>query len=271
MNVVKAVRPMQPVNNGVTKPFVLLCDDGNQYYTKFKQNPEGTRVLANEYVCAKLADQLKLPLANPTLINVDKDFIDLYGKTISDHIECEEELSKGLHFGTKKINKAFQISNAKMIESATNIQVIPEIILFDQLVCNTDRDCNGGNLIFDQSNMQIVVIDHSHVFEIGTLWDATQLNIRIGSKFEPFTQNGYIFRKLVPFVRGYNPFDPIMGKMSGISNEFLWHIINEIPDEWTIPLDDKKALHSYLGDRLHRIEDALPVLKPILPYWKGGI
>ncbi|WP_340004403.1 HipA family kinase [Paenibacillus sp. FSL K6-0276] len=270
MNVINAVRPMQPVNNGVTKPYVILCDDGNQYYTKFKQNPEGTRVLANEYVCAKLADQLKLPLANPTLINIDKEFIKLYGTTISNHIECGEELSGGLHFGTKKINKAFQIANSKMLESATNIRVIPEIILFDQLICNTDRDCNGGNLIFDQSNMQLVVIDHTHVFEIGSLWNANQLNLRIGSRFEPFTQNGYIFRKLVPFVNGHNPFDPILGKMSGITDAFLWNTINGIPDEWTIPSDDKTALHSYLGDRLHRINDALHILKPLLPHWKGG-
>ncbi|OAB34108.1 HipA family kinase [Paenibacillus glacialis] len=270
MQIVNAVRPIQPVNNGVTKPYILLGNDGNSYYTKFKENPETSRILANEFVCAKIAKFLDLPLASPTLINVDQDFIDIFGTEITEHIESDVSISKGLHFGTKKINKAFQIVNSKMIESATNIKAIPEIILFDQLICNTDRDRNGGNLIFDQSKMKIVVIDHSHAFDIGPLWDAHQLEIRVGSQFEPFAHDGYIFRKLVPFVKGNNPFDPIIVKMLGMTSEFLWHTISSIPDEWIISMDDKLALHCYLCDRLHRISNALPILKPILPNWKGG-
>ncbi|PQP89663.1 hypothetical protein CPT76_16845 [Paenibacillus sp. AR247] len=227
-------------------------------------------MLANEYVSAKIAEHLSLPLASPTLINLDTQFIETYGQEITSHIECEVGLSMGLHFGTKKVNKAYQILNSKMLEPATNLSCIPEIILFDQLICNTDRDKNGGNLIFDQAKMKVVVIDHSHVFDIGALWDAHQLRLRVGSQFEPFTQNGYIFRKLVPFVRGHNPFDTIVAKMLGITNEHLWDIISSIPEEWSIPYDDKTALHEYLCDRLHRIDEALEVLKPQLPYWKGG-
>ncbi|WP_332249088.1 HipA family kinase [Paenibacillus zanthoxyli] len=203
-------------------------------------------------------------------MNVDKDFLNLYEQIIADHIECEREIHPGVHFGTKRINKTFPIANAKMLERALNVTIVPEIILFDQLICNNDRDCNGGNLLFDQSQMKIVVIDHSHVFEIGALWDAQQLDIRIGADFQPFTQNGYIFRKLVPHVRGYNPFDNIIGKMSGMTDRDLWHIIKTIPEEWLITDADKTALHAYLCDRLHRIKDALPILKPILPQWKGG-
>ncbi|MNB97099.1 hypothetical protein D3C75_443200 [compost metagenome] len=270
MQIVNAVRALQPVKNGVTRPYQVQADDGYIYYAKFKENPETSRILANEYVCAKIAEYLELPLANPSLLNVDANFIQLYGDEINKHIDSDTPITSGLHFGTRKINKAFQILNSRMLEDALNVRVIPEIILFDQLICNTDRDRNGGNLLFDMSEMKIVVIDHSHVFDIGPLWNATQLEFRIGSAFEPFAQNGYIFRKLVPFVRGNNPFDSIFGKISGMTDEGLWNIISGIPEEWLICEDDKIALHRYLCDRLHRIGDALETLKPLLPYWKGG-
>lgn len=270
MQTVTALYTNEPINNGVTRPYTITCDDGNPYITKFMQNPEGCRVLANEYVCAKIAQFLELPLASPTLINVDSSFLEIHGEEIAAHIETEELISEGIHFGTKKIKKAFQILNSKMIEKATNIEVIPEIILFDQLICNIDRDRNGGNLLFDQSEMKIVVIDHSHVFEIGSLWDAHQLRLRIGGRFEPFAANGYVFRKLVPYVRGNNPFHSIIAKMSRMTDNHLWHIINTIPLQWGISDAEKYALHEYLCDRLHRIEEALPVIKPNLPFWKGG-
>lgn len=99
-------------------------------------------------------------MASPTLIKVDQSFLEVHGDEISSHIDCEYAVSEGLHFGTRMIKKAYQITNSKMIEQAVNVNVVPEIILFDQFICNKDRDRNGGNLLFDQTEMKIIVIDH---------------------------------------------------------------------------------------------------------------
>lgn len=147
MQTIDAVRAIQAVKNGVTRPYILEGNDGYSYFTKFKENPETSRILANEFVCAKIAEFLELPLANPCLIRVDSDFLDLYGDEISTHIDNDMTITTGLHFGTRKINKAIQITNSRMLEEAVNVRVIPELILFDQLICNTDRDQNGGNLL----------------------------------------------------------------------------------------------------------------------------
>lgn len=269
MQVTSAILPNGKVKNGVTKPYYITCDDGYQYVVKFKENPEGKRVLINEYICAKIAEILDLPLAIPSIIEVDDSFVNDYGKEISEHVECK--ISIGLHFGTRKIKKVFQIFNSQMLESALNIECIPEILLFDQLVCNKDRDNNGGNLLFDATNMKIIMIDHTHVFDVGPSWTANDLEQRIGEPFQIFDANGYVYRKLIPFVKGNNPFNKFMSKLTRLNPTVLWHIINSVPEEWQITDHEKNVLKEYLFDRLNRIEEVLPLLKPHLPYWKGGI
>jgi hypothetical protein len=268
MQVVKASRPISPIKNGVTKPYYIACDDGEIYAVKFKQNPEGARVLANEFVCAELAQKLYLTTPIPSTIQISREFIKDYSGIISEHIGSD--IQSGLHFGTMQIKKAFQITNTRMIKSASNIDIVPEILIFDQLVCNTDRDRNGGNLLFDFAKNEIVVLDHSHAFDLGAIWDAAQLRHRIGNPFFLFDSYGYVYKKLIPFISGNNPFHSIISKLKGISNEAIWHIISNIPDEWDVSELDKRALHNYIIDRKERIHEVLTLMQPMLPRWKGG-
>lgn len=266
---VAAVRTVSPIKNGCTKPFFVSCSDGEVYAVKFSQNPEGKRVLINEFVCSKIAEKLELPIPTSALVRCDEQFIQLYGEEIERHI-----LSKlnhdGVHFGTLKIKKTFTITGTAMLEMAENLEVVPEIFLFDQLICNVDRDSNGGNLLFDASNMKITIIDHTHVFDLGAIWDVHQLKRRIGEPFHAFDSSGFVYKKLVPFIRGNNPFHSIINKMNRITEDDLMHIINSVPEEWGLKEEEGIVLHEYLYDRLSRIEEALHVLKPHLPYWKGG-
>lgn len=268
MQVVSAIRAINKIPNGCTKPYYISCSDGNQYAVKFKENPEGPRVLANEYVCAKIAEILELPLSSPSFIEVDKNFISTYGKQIEEHVG--NIITPGLHFGTKKIKRTFQIYDSTMLREAVNVDCIPDIILFDHLICNKDRESNGGNILFDASNMSIVIIDHTHAFDLGPIWTANDLRQRIGQPFDIFDMSGYTYKKLTPYVNGHNPFKNILKKLERLSSELLLDIILNIPDEWGVTLDEKYVLHEYLVDRLHRLKDILPHLKNVLPYWKGG-
>lgn len=269
MQVVKATRALEGINNGCTKPYYITCDDGEIYVVKFKQNPEGARALVNEFVCGKIAEILELPLAVPVLVEVANEFIYDYGTAIEQHINCAT--GPGLHFGTKKIKKGVPITNSDVLKRAKNVNVIPEIIIFDQLICNKDRDRNGGNLLFDMSKMEIVVIDHTHAFDIGPIWTEVDLKQRLGEPFIAFDNSGYVYRKLVPFVTGYNPFQTAIVRVKSLLGATIGNIINEIPNEWQVSDVEKAALYEYIMDRVHRIEEALPVLKPVFPYWKGGV
>jgi hypothetical protein len=268
MNAIAAIRAVSPIKNGVTKPYYVTCKHNETYAVKFAQNPEGARVLLNEFVCAKIAQELELPLPEPALIVASDEFISDHGNAIADHIGAPPE--KGLHYGTVKIKKVFPIPSARIIDEARNKAVVPEILIFDQFISNSDRDRNGGNLLFDATNKLVVLIDHTHAFELGPIWDAAQLRQRIGQPFQLFDSTGYVYKKLIPHIDGNNPFHTILGKMSRMTDETLWHIINGVPDEWGMSPEEKEILHLYLLDRKNRIEEVLPLMRTILPRWKGG-
>jgi hypothetical protein len=269
MRIVKAVRPLNQVRNGVTKPYFVQCSDNETYVVKFQQNPEGKRVLANEYVASKMASLLSLPVPDPALIEVDDQFVRDHGSEISEHVGSP--LQSGLHFGTVKLKKSVQITDSRMIGRALNRDIVPDLLVFDQLICNKDRDSNGGNLLFDLNKMEIVVLDHTHAFDLGAIWRETDLKMRIGQSFELFDSSGYVYRKLVAYVEGNNPFHPILAKIAGMTNSDLWNIINTVPEEWELSMPEKHALIDYLIDRQTRIHEVLPLLAPVLPRWKGGL
>ncbi|RKQ34265.1 HipA family kinase [Oceanobacillus halophilus] len=268
METLQVQMPISPIKNGVTKPYIINCS-GEEYVVKFLQNPEGHKALINEYVCAEVARILELPLASPSLIEVGDTFVNDYGKEISRH--TQEEIKAGIHFGTKKIKKVFPINTPQIVKRAYNKDIIPDLFVFDQIICNKDRDSNGGNLIFDYEKQSIVVIDHTHAFDIGPLWDEHQLKIRIGEKFEPFNMTGYVYHKLVPFVDGHNPFSNILQKLQVISIETLKEIMDNIPQSWNINENEKDVLVNYLMDRINRVEEILECLHLLLPKWKGGV
>lgn len=267
MNVVNAFRPIAPMKNGVTKPYILSCS-GDEYVVKFLQNPDGDKVLINEFICANIAKMFDLPLADPALIKIDEQFIEDYGEEISNHVG--KEIKPGIHFGTKLIKNVYPINTSQILKQTINTDIIPSLILFDHIINNSDRNSNMGNLLFDYDRKMLVVIDHSHVFDIGALWDEHQLKIRIGEKISPLDMTGRIYNKLVPYIDGHNPFSGVIYKIEYISCESLSNIMNKIPQTWNINNNEKVALVDYLSDRIERVDEILTSIKPFLPKWKGG-
>ena len=61
---------------GGAQAHLLRCDDGAYYVTKFQNNPQHLRILANEMLCGKLAQDLGLPVARPEVVEVAAELID---------------------------------------------------------------------------------------------------------------------------------------------------------------------------------------------------
>ena len=48
----------------------MRCDDGNFYVVKFRNNPQHTRVLANELLATRLAEGAELPVPPAAVVEV---------------------------------------------------------------------------------------------------------------------------------------------------------------------------------------------------------
>lgn len=263
---VTAERLIKKIIGTSTEPCLVRCSDGNSYYVKFAQNPEGPRVLVNEFVAGSLAVLLDLPVPKFKFIHVHQEFIDTYST------ELPYPVTAGIHFGSQEVKKVLVITNGKMLDEISNREIVPMLLLFDHWIHNVDRDKNKGNLLLNMSTKELMVIDHTHVFEIGPLWDAVQLRHRIAeSSIALLDLEGFVYRKLIRFVSGNDPFAPALDRFNSLIEESVASIVAEIPEEWGCPEQEKHILLEYLMNR-HSVVPTVPqLLRPRLPYWKGGV
>lgn len=269
LEVVKAASIVEPVPLGGTKPFLIYGEDGNQYYAKFKENPESSRILINEYVCSEIADIFEIPKTENVFIEVSEEFVEVFGEEIEEHIE--DMPKPGLHFGSLKLNNVVPITNSEAISKSENPECLSTILLFDHLIGNSDRESNKGNILISESQKRIYAIDHSNAFEIGPLWDATQLKWRLTSPVTPFNMEGYVYSKWTEHIRSPYPFSAFFDNLLRLTDDVLWNIIDETPKEWLITDDEKQMLFQYIVFRRDNIHLLPELLKPKLPYWKGEV
>lgn len=263
---VKAERLIKKIKGTSTEPCLVRCSDGNSYYVKFAQNPEGPRVLVNEFVAGSLAILLDLPVPKFEFIDVQQDFINVFSP------DLPFPVTAGIHFGSQEVKKALAITNGKMLDELSNSEIVPMLLLFDHWIHNADRDKNKGNLLLNLSTKELIVIDHTHVFEIGPLWDAVQLQHRIAeTSIAPLDLEGFVYHRLIRFVKGNDPFAPALDRFNSLVKESVVSIVGEIPEEWGCTEQEKHILLEYLMNRHSLIPSVPQLLRSQLPYWKGGV
>src|SRR3990172_6731747 len=71
----RALEHMRRMRGGA-QAHLLRCEDGAYYVTKFQNNPQHLRILANEMLCGLLAQALGLPVARPEVVEVSAELIE---------------------------------------------------------------------------------------------------------------------------------------------------------------------------------------------------
>jgi len=64
-----AVEPIRRMRGGAQAQ-LMCCNDEGYYVVKFQNNPQGTRILANELLATRLAARLGLPVPSATVVEV---------------------------------------------------------------------------------------------------------------------------------------------------------------------------------------------------------
>ena len=244
----KITRIIREISNGATKPYIVECDDGKQYVAKFPGNPDGTRVLINELVCALLAKKLKLPLPDFKVVEIDN--IEIF-----DVLEEDIKLINGSVFCSKYVEKATQIPSYRFVQKVNNIDDALKILIFDVIVGNNDR--NKGNLLVNLKNNSLVMIDHSHVFIGEAIWDERLLRELVGNNISIDEMNHFF---LDMFINEVNKFDKkefyeYINLVRSITLKDINKIIEKIPEDWLITKEEKDALSSFIYDRVKRVDE----------------
>lgn len=255
------------MGNGITEP--LLCKLEDQRYVVFKRlkNNEGPRVLANEFIAYKMARKLSLPIPNSGCAIIDQNTF-IPDSVLMD-FQSRIELY-GLGFYSELREKVTQLTSPAQLTHIVNKTDIPKIILFDHLLRNEDR--NPGNLLIDikKDNRQLTIIDHTHIFYLGTMWDKFQLermrNENDASTNDIVKKNEILYNILIEsYGLDYNEYLNVSEVFNRtLSYDVLLNIMDEIPLEWGINNADKVELCRYLSYR----KDSLPLMTSL--FVKGG-
>jgi len=260
-----AVSFERKIGLGTTDPVLMGCQNGH-YIVKSANNIHGPRVLINEFVCYKLAKLLELPIPDASLIHVSEKIIN----SSSDLMELG--MLPGIHFGSSFIQRANTNLQPPLIRLAQNKEDIPSIVLFDQIIYNDDRTRNRGNLMFDLKKKSLMIIDHSHVFKLGAIWDHHQLKL-INDEAPQLINDfhGHNYKILLEYVNGYNPFHKIITKLKSLTRQDIEWCCDGIPETWMLSEKDKEGLIDFIWYRINIIDQILDLIKNECPDWKGGI
>jgi hypothetical protein len=227
---------------GGSQSQLMRCSDENYYVVKFPNNPQGVRILANEFLGSRLAARMGLPAAAGEVIMVRQQLIRYTEELVIEMPNRTVPCQAGLCFGSRYPDNphrvtAFDFVPDKMLMGLDFQSIFAGALVFDMWTCNTDQ----RQFVFYRQGPEYayraMLIDQGHCFS-GQEWSFSDAGRRcIYSRPAAYTE-----------IRGMKAFDPWLNYLErSIDRDVLNLLAKEIPPEWHF--SDRASLRLLL-DRL---------------------
>ena len=264
MRRVEAIRFVRPMGIGFAQAQLLGADDGNDYVVKFRSNPQGLRVLPNEWVAGGCASALDLPVPDIALVNVSQTLLD-----------NTEELAAfrstpGLQFGSQFLPHGHAKPWRDVLGKAENLDDLAGILVFDTWIHTKDRSWRSSNVHVIQNpagHYRVIIFDHGWVFGGTPNWSTESLSQQRDVVVRPF-MDGSVYNSFRPHISGADPFDAWLRKLESFPPEIIWRLLDEVPAEWMVNQDEKEALADYLTHRRYLVRPVILGLKRKFRHWR---
>ena len=217
---------------GASQPWLVRCEDGDNYVVKFQNNPQHARVLANEMLASRLAQLVGLPVAAAAFVEVSRSLLGGNPDLAFDVGERREPIRPGLQFGSRFPGIPGQTLVVDFLPDRLlrRVKHLNSVFLgafvFDKWTCN----CDGRQVIFHRpaddegSSYSVAMIDHGFCFNDGD-WTFPDSPIR-----------GLYPRRLVyEKVRGMESFEPVLSRIENLTTSELEDCTGGIPTNWCEP------------------------------------
>jgi len=222
------IRPMA----GRSQPWLLRCDDRCYYVVKFRNNPQHTRILANELLCSRLAQLIGLPVAVPAVVLVPPGL--LAGSRPPElTVGGRRELcTAGLQFGSRypgppERTLVVDFLPDRLLSQVHNlVETFVGGFVFDKWTCN----CDGRQAVFFRSvedagrPYTAQLIDHGCCFNGGE-WSFPDSPIR----------SLYPRRLVYDTITSLESFEPSLSSIERLKPGHFAGCIADLPSEWCSP------------------------------------
>ena len=237
---ISAAQHLRPLRGGA-QSHLLRASDDCCYVTKFQNNPQHIRVLANEMLATNLGLALGLPMPRVEVIEVCDWLIehteDLRINLGGSKIPCRSGRQLGsLYVGCESPGMSFDYLPGELLQRVVNIGDFSRVLVLDKWTCNSD----GRQAIFRKApkrqRYSATFIDQGYCFNAGE-WT-----------FPDFPLRGvYANNCVYEGVTGWEAFEPALTRAEEMEADTIWRCAAAIPEEW------------YEGDRdgLYRLVEAL--------------
>jgi hypothetical protein len=204
----------------------MRASDGHFYVTKFRNNPQDVRILANEYLGTKLGALLGLPMPEVRIIDVSDWLIETSPELMIENGGLSVPCPSGLQFGSRYVSDpaltpVYDYLPEAMLNKIRNRDDFPRVLAFDKWTGNSD----GRQAVFVKPpgtrSYRAVFIDQGYCFNAGE-WNFPDSPLR-----GVFARNS-----VYADVTGWKWFEPVLSRIEQLSISDLWNIAREVPEEW---------------------------------------
>jgi hypothetical protein len=236
---ISAIQHLRPLRGGA-QSHLLRASDGNCYVTKFQNNPQHIRVLANEMLATRMGLTLGLPMPRVEVIEVSDWLIeqteDLRVQLAGQRIPCRSGKQLGsLYVGSAGMTLDYLPQ--ELLTRASNVADFARTLVLDKWACNAD----GRQAVYVRKTPRsrrysATFIDQGYCFNAGE-WTFPDYPLR------GVFANNCVYES----VRGWEAFEPALTRAEEMDSDTIWRCAVDIPEEW------------YEGDRdgLHRLVEVL--------------
>ncbi len=238
---ISAVQHLLPLRGGA-QSHLLKASDGVSYVTKFQNNPQHIRVLANEMLATNLGRVLGLPMPRVEVIEVSDWLIEhteeLRIELGGSKSPCQSGKQLGsLYMGCESPGMTFDYLPHELLQKVVNVGDFARVLVLDKWTCNSDaRQAIFCRKTLRSQRHHATFIDQGYCFNGGE-WSFPDCPLR------GVFANNCVYEG----IAGWEAFEPALTRAEEMDANVIWRCAADIPEEW------------YEGDRdgLERLVEAL--------------
>lgn len=229
MNTVTLLSAVQQIRRmrGGSQSHLMRASDGHYYVTKFQNNPQHVRVLANEFLASRLGLYLGLPMPEVAVIEVSDWLISNTPELSVDVAGLASPCSSGSQLGIRYVadpenEMAFDyLPESLMLEKLHNLQDFARVLVLDKWTGNAD----GRQAVFikfmNSRKYRAIFIDQGYCFNCSE-WNFPDAPLR----------GAYARNSVYQNVKGWESFEPVLSRAEQMGYSDLWKLTEGMPEEW---------------------------------------
>lgn len=204
----------------------MLGADEELYVVKFQNNPQATRVLANEFLATRLAKKAGLSVPECAVVEVTPWLVQRTPELCIKLQHSSEACKPGLQFGSRFVGGLMpglvvDYLPEKLLVETKNLIEFGGMLLIDKWTCNT----NGRQAVFVRKGREkrylAIFIDQGYCFNAAD-WTFPDIALR-----GVFPRNA-----VYEHVTGWDSFEPWLTRIEKMDEGWLWQTAEEVPLEW---------------------------------------